>query len=215
MNALEFPEVKMPKDHQTPAVYITALKDLHQQSSWNKQRQTDVWDRGKGWISFQQGQILNLIIESNKCKHGDYGKVLQTVGLKEGTAYNCRRIAKKYSEKHAKIYGYSVMLKGLGWESIDTKADLPDDGLRKVPDSKKKTTRKPRNIKADNLKKHLAKMLETAKGIQAMDLVHLGRDDSRVLYEETIAELIQVRRVIEKTEADFKKRIVKLLKAAA
>lgn len=216
----DFPTITVPKRNQKPKVYLKALQDLHTQIGFESRNESDFWGRGKGWISYQQGQILNLLKESKQCKHGMYTKTVEQIGMSIKTAYNCRRIAKAFDAKHARSLGYTKMLRGLGWESVDTAGDL-DDGCgpnnAEVSRPQKggkgrniKPTRKPKKITPDNLPQRMKAMISMANDIRAMPPAKMKRHDAIEFYENRVSEIQLLTEALDKIRADFAKRLATL-----
>jgi len=80
-----------------------------------------IWDRGKGWISWIQGTVLNRLKDSKKCTASDYAAVLEMVGISRSTGYHCCRIAAKIKEEDAMKMGYTEMAASLGCKSLKRK----------------------------------------------------------------------------------------------
>jgi hypothetical protein len=90
-------------------VYLRYLESLREVSGR--------WDRGKGWISWLQGRALNRLRESIQhkvCDRGAYGRVLRQLGMKQTTAWYCRRIAGTFTADAASTLGFSEMLYRIG-----------------------------------------------------------------------------------------------------
>lgn len=217
----DLPTIVIPKANLKHKVYVEALQNLHRQIGFEPRNQSDFFDRSKGWISFQQGQVLNLLKDSKLCKHGMYTPLVKQIPMSVETAYNCRRIAKAFDAKHARIFGYTQMLRGLGWKSVDTAGDL-DDCLPQNADTPSpqkpaggrnvKPTRKPRQITPDNLPKQLKTMIETANDIKAMPPAKLKRQDAIQFYEDRVSEIQLITETLDKIRADFDKRLATLTK---
>ena len=107
------------------------------------------------------------------------------------------------------------MLRGLGWASIDTQDDLPDQGKSRPADVRRAHPKRKKKITTDNLSKTLNQMADTANAISEMPQVHLGRDESRQFYENSIADVVRIRRILTKVEKTFNSRIAQLVKVAA
>lgn len=109
----------LPAENQSWMVYRDWLKSIQTDSNF--------FERGKGWISYLQGEVLNRCVASKKLKRGDYTKLLKSIGMKKGTAYNCRRIAARFGPREARKKGFSEMLRILKWETLDERGDLTHD----------------------------------------------------------------------------------------
>jgi hypothetical protein len=99
----------LPADGKGEEVYLRYLISLRGTA--------ECWDRGKGWISWLQGQALNRLvnsIRSRTCKYGAYGRVRKRIGMTQTTAWYCRQIAARCTADEARTLGYVAMLRLLG-----------------------------------------------------------------------------------------------------
>ena len=118
-NVLSLSATDCPPEGATAKQYEKYLDSLRSPAG--------LWDRGLGWISWLQGQALERLVKSDRCKRGTYTSALEKIGMKRGTAYNCRRIYNQFRESVARKRGYTDMLRDLGLASVDERADLIHD----------------------------------------------------------------------------------------
>lgn len=112
-------EDSLPKENQTWTAYRDYLQGIRKDANF--------FERGKGWISWLQGEVLNRCVTSKKLKRGEYSQLLKSIGMQKGTAYNCRRIAANFPPEVARVKGFSEMLRVLKWETLDKRHDLERD----------------------------------------------------------------------------------------
>ena len=194
----------LPPENADPVIYEIHLRNLISHA--------DIWDRGRGWISWLEGMILERARKSSKCKRGDYGKILQAIGIHEKTAYNCRRIAQRFLPEKAKRMGYTEMLRELGWSSLDKKADLvdpEDETMRQPADSsiEESDDRKTRRSVTDaNLIATLDKVAKLMNAVATMPKSRKDLDKATAEYRSAIPKLTGIIRDAHKALNLFQQR---------
>ena len=190
----------VPKANQSWTVYRDYLKGLIQHDNF--------FERGKGFLSWLQGTVLTLCVESKKLKRGEYSMLLAAIKMKRGTAYNCRRIAKAFMPDRARTLGYTAMLRALGLATLDDRHDLAheapefidDDGDgnstpedQEIGANGKKKTKKISKVTHANVGAVLSKMKDAAKSIKKMPTPKIELDEALKVYQQirTDAEMIR------------------------
>lgn len=197
----------LPKENQTWTAYRDYLQGIRKDANF--------FERGKGWISWLQGEVLNRCVTSKKLKRGEYSQLLKAIGMQKGTAYNCRRIAANFSPGVARVKGFSEMLRILKWETLDKRHDLEqdapelDDTGSAVSSSQKNNPKStnptnPKSVKSVvNYENHKAKfsslvdLATAASKFQIDPSVELG--DAEKYYDAIRTEAEKARRRIVKT----------------
>ena len=197
----------LPPENQPWTVYRDFMLSLKKADNF--------FERGKGQISWLQGECLNRAVASNKLKRGDYKKLLKEIGWTKSTGYNCRRIAQRFDFSEACRYGFTEMLRKLNWSTLDTRfklqTDAPefddpeeckskdtDKGQLIDPSPSRKRSRKHRSsstkIKVDyeNVDKHLDNLLAVAQGIEAMPRPAIELAEARKVYESLRRKLTKI-----------------------
>jgi hypothetical protein len=224
----------LPGENESWTVYRDYLLTLQQKDNF--------FERGKGAISWLQGEALNRCVTSKKLKHGQYTKLLAAIKMKKTTAYNCRRIAASFIYEYACRNGYSKMLEKLGWTTIGRKMDLvndaPEFGGDDIPDSTDtddlpttkgqkvdpiKSTEPSNDTKVDpspkvtyeNVDDQLQELFLVARGISRMPQPAIELDHAKKIYHNMRTKAVQVIGLLNKILKNAEKEIRKIEKSAA
>lgn len=84
--------------------------DYYRQYMQDSTRQINEFELSVGYLRYLQGVCLNRFMESANCNKGDYQVLLDSVGMKKQTAWNCRQIAKRFTAEQAKEKTYTGMV---------------------------------------------------------------------------------------------------------
>ena len=175
----------LPPEHETEEVYQKFLSTFQQRFT--------IWDRGKGWMSWVQGTVLNRIANSSRCGRQSIQRITDAVGIGRATAYNCRRIAQRFNPDEARTMGYTEMLTETGWKSF----------AKTTTKSKSKTQK----VTANNLVDVLKKAWTTINQVPNIGKSKKERDDAAKDYRVAISHLKKIKRDADKAIAMLDSRI--------
>lgn len=210
----------LPGENEQWTVYRDFLKSL---------RSADLlFERSKGYLSWIQGTVLNLCVESSLLRKGQYARLLDHVGMKRATAYNCRRIAQSFTSDTARRYGYTQLLhkiaaRGPLWDRVDLVRDAPEheeDDLIPAPQSPKRQENgappkmRPVQVTYDNVKSHLRKLGAVVNAILTMPDPKVELRDARATFELIRTECESLRGALRKVMRRAEQKIEMLSRAS-
>jgi len=106
MNDRDIIKLETPKENQPLDYYRKYLRHLDPM--------LNILEIRLGYLRWLQGTALLHALESRRVKRGEYGKLLNQIGISKPTAFNCRKIAMGVPRVSAEKLGYSEMLRAVG-----------------------------------------------------------------------------------------------------